>query len=348
MKLMTLLGKRSEIIKLSLILKVLDQHAEHVVVLTGETVDEGLSDVFFGDLEIRTPDIDLREGGAPIDAAQLTVKIGTLLREFSPERLLVMGSSMAAAALAAAPNMTGRVFQLDAGRSDAAKDINAITSLYMPFGPEGREALVLDGIPPRNILVVGNPIKEVHETFAEAIDDSGVMGALGVNPFDYFLATAHREENLAAPAITRIMNSLESLATRFSKTILFVSHPNTTRRFEELRLAAPQGIRLLRALNFFDFVKLEKSALAVISDSSSVQEECSILRVPNISLRSETARPETIACGGSMLAGIEAEDLLRAVEVSIAQPAGWEPPAQYLTPNVSQVVSKIMLQARSL
>lgn len=349
MKVMTLLGKRSEIIKLSLILKVLDQHADHVLVHTAETADPNLSDIYFKDLEIRDPDIDLREGGKPIGREELAAKVATLIREFAPDRILVMGSSLTAAALASAADAGTEIYQLDAGRKDAkhseAAALDSQSAVLMPFTADARQALILDGMRPQSVVVTGSPIKEVLDTFADRIDDSGVMGALGVNAFDFLLVTIHQPANLEADELAKHVATLSTAAEHFAKSVLFVTHPDTARHLAALKLKLPARVRPLRTLNFFDFVKLEKNALAVISDSTGVQEECCVLRVPHVSLRNETVRPETIACGSSMLAGSNADDILRAVEVSIAQPAGWEPPAEYMRANVSQIVSKIVLRA---
>ncbi len=350
MKIMTLLGKRSEIIKLSQIVKVIDQHAEHILVHTGENSDENLSDIFFRDLDIRTPDIDLRDKAADSTPGDLERKAATLIREFTPDRILVIGNSMSA--VAAAVHGGAAIYQLDAGRREAqdidsaSRAVDATSHVLMPFSQGDRDNLLKDGIDGDSIFVVGSPVREVLDSFDDRIEESGVMSALGVNPFDFFLATIHRKENLERDTLTKIVSVLGAVAEKFGKTVLFAAHPETAARVEEYKFAAPPKVRLLRALNYFDLVKLEKNALAVVSDSTTIQEECAILRVPNITLRSTTPRKDTIACGSNMLAGIETKDVLRAIEISIAQPAGWDPPAEYMRGNVSQIVSKILLSAK--
>ena len=350
MKIMTLLGKRSEIIKLSLIVKVIDQHAEHILVHTGENSDENLSDIFFRDLEIRTPDIDLRDKGADASPGDLERKAATLIREFTPDRILVIGNSMSS--VAAAVHGGAAIYQLDAGRreSDAidnsSRAVDAASHVLMPFSQLDRDNLLKDGVEDPRIFVVGSPVREVLDSFDDRIEASGVMSALGVNPFDFFLTTIHRKENLERETLSKIVAVLGAIAEKFGKTVLFAAHPETAGKIEEYKFAAPPKVRMLRALNYFDLVKLEKNALAVISDSTTMQEECAVLRVPNITLRSTTPRKDTVACGSNMLAGVETEDILRAIEISIAQPAGWDPPAEYLRTNVSQIVSKILLSAK--
>ena len=350
MKIMTLLGKRSEMVKLSLIVKVIDQHAEHILVHTGENADESLSDIFFRDLEIRTPDIDLRDKSADPTPGDLERKAATLIREFTPDRILVMGNSMSS--VAAAVHGEAAIFQLDAGRREsdaidnASRAVEATSRVLMPFAQGDRDNLLKDGIDGSSIFVVGSPVREVLDSFDDRIEGSGVMSALGVDPFDFFLATIHRKENLTRDALGKIISIFGAIAEKFNKTVLFAAHPQTAAKVEEYVFGAPPKVRFLRALNYFDLVKLEKNGLAVITDSTTIQEECAVLRVPTITLRSTTPRKDTIQCGSNMLAGLEIQDVLRAIEISIAQPAGWDPPAEYMRGNASQIVSKILLSAR--
>jgi UDP-N-acetylglucosamine 2-epimerase (non-hydrolysing) len=321
MKIMTLLGKRSEIIKLSLIVKVIDQHAEHILVHTGENSDENLSDTFFRDLEIRTPDIDLRDKSADSTSGDLERKAATLIREFTPDRILVIGNSMSS--VAAAVHGGAAIYQLDAGRREsdaidnASRAVDATSHVLMPFSQGDRDNLLKDGIAGESIFVVGSPVREVLDGFDDRIEASGVMSALGVDPFDFFLATVHRKENLERESLAKIVALLGAIAEKFGKTVLFVAHPETAAKIEENKFAAPPKVRMLRALNYFDLVKLEKNALAVVTDSTAMQEECAVLRVPNITLRSTTPRKETVACGSNMLAGVLTEDVLRGLEFLI-------------------------------
>jgi UDP-N-acetylglucosamine 2-epimerase (non-hydrolysing) len=171
------------------------------------------------------------------------------------------------------------------------------------------------------------------------------MATLGVNPFEYFLVTLHRAENVDIPErLKSIFNGLEAVGKKFGKTVLVTVHPRTAERIEQHGIRpAPESVRLLKSLGFFDFVKLEKNSLAVLTDSGTVQEECCIYRIPNITLRDVTERPETIECGSNILSGADSDSILRAVELAIAQPAAWTPPPEYTAENVSQTVSKIVL-----
>ena len=356
MKIMTIFGTRPEIIRLSLVLKVLDQHCEHITVHTGQNYDESLSDVFIRDLDIRTPDIHLgiksKTFGDQI--GQILSKTDEVLGEHKPDRVLILGDTNSALSAIVAARRQIPVFHMEAGNrcydDRVPEEINRriidhSSSVLMPYTERSKENLVREGIERDRIFVTGNPIKEVLDTFADQIDSSDVMKALSVKPFEYFLVTLHRAENVDVPErITKIFAALEEVAKKFGKNVLVSVHPRTAEKLEEhgIRPNSP-NIRLLKALGFFDFVKLEKNSLAVLTDSGTVQEECSIFGIPNITLRDVTERPETIECGSNILSGTETSSIVSAVEIAIAQPAAWDPPREYLASNVSQTVSKILL-----
>ena len=220
----------------------------------------------------------------------------------------------------------------------------------MSYSQRSKENLVREGIERDRIFVTGNPIREVLDTFADQIESSNVMKGLSVKPFEYFLVTLHRAENVDNPErIKKIFDGLEAVAKKFAKNVLVSVHPRTAEKLEQHGIRpASASIRLLKALNLFDFVKLEKNSLAVLTDSGTVQEECAIFGIPNITLRDVTERPETIECGSNILSGVDTASIVNAVEIAIAQPAAWTAPPEYLTTNVSQTVSKIVLGYTSL
>lgn len=361
MKIMTIFGTRPEIIRLSLVLRVLDQHCEHITVHTGQNYDESLSDVFIRDLEIRTPDIHLgiksKTFGEQI--GQILSKIDELLAEHQPDRVLILGDTNSALSAIVAARRQIPVFHMEAGNrcfdDRVPEEINRriidhSSSVLMPYTTRSKENLVREGIERDRIFVTGNPIKEVLDTFADQIEASEVMKSLSVKPFEYFLVTLHRAENVDnAERLTKIFDGLAEVATKFGKEVLVSVHPRTAEKIEQhgVRHSSP-NIRLLKALGFFDFIKLEKNSLAVLTDSGTVQEECAIFGIPNITLRDVTERPETIECGSNILSGAEPDAIAAAVELAIAQPAAWDPPREYLAGNVSQTVSKIVLGYTSL
>lgn len=356
MKIMTIFGTRPEIIRLSLVLKVLDQHCEHVTVHTGQNYDESLSDIFIRDLEIRTPDIHLgiKSKSFGDQIGQILTKIDDILDTYRPDRVLILGDTNSALSAIAAARRHIPVFHMEAGNrcydDRVPEEINRriidhSSTVLMPYTERSKENLVREGIERDRIFVTGNPIKEVLDNYSVNIDSSEVMKALSVKPFEYFLVTLHRAENVDEPErITKIFNGLSEIAAKFGKTVLVSVHPRTAEKLEQhgIKPSSP-SIRLLKALGFFDFVKLEKNSLAVLTDSGTVQEECAIFGIPNITLRDVTERPETIECGSNVLSGAETSSIVGAVELAIAQPASWTPPKEYMAENVSQTVSKIML-----
>lgn len=353
---MTIFGTRPEIIRLSLVLKVLDQHSEHTTVHTGQNYDESLSDIFIRDLEIRTPDVHLgiksKSFGEQI--GQILSKADEMLERYQPDRVLILGDTNSALAAIPAARRQIPVFHMEAGNrcydDRVPEEINRriidhSSAVLMPYTERSKENLVREGIERDRIFVTGNPIKEVLDHFSDSIEASGVMKALNVSPFEYFLVTLHRAENVdIAVRLHKIFAGLEEIAAKFGKAVLVSVHPRTAEKLEQhgIRPSSP-SIRLLKALGFFDFVKLEKNSLAVLTDSGTVQEECSIFGIPNITLRDVTERPETIECGSNILSGSDTAAIVSAVEIAIAQPAAWTAPREYLAVNVSQTVSKIML-----
>ncbi len=353
---MTIFGTRPEIIRLSLVLKLLDQHCEHVTVHTGQNYDESLSDIFIRDLEIRTPDVHLgirsKTFGGQI--GQILSKTDELLETLKPDRVLILGDTNSALSAIPAARRQIPVFHMEAGNrcydDRVPEEINRriidhSSSILMPYTERSKDNLVREGIERERIFVTGNPIKEVLDHFSDDIEASQVLKGLNVLPFEYFLVTLHRSENVdARQRISTIFAALDEVAVKFGKTVLVSVHPRTAEKLNQHNIKPnSSNIRLLKALGFFDFIKLEKNSLAVLTDSGTVQEECAIFGIPNITLRDVTERPETIECGSNILSGAETTAIVDAVGLAIAQPAAWTAPKEYLFDNVSQTVSKIVL-----
>jgi UDP-N-acetylglucosamine 2-epimerase (non-hydrolysing) len=356
MKIMTIFGTRPELIRLSLVMKVLDQHCDHVTVHTGQNYDENLSDVFFRDLEIRPADVDLgiRSKSFGDQAGQILAGADGLLDQHRPDRVLILGDTNSALSAIPAARRQIPVFHMEAGNrcfdNRVPEEVNRriidhSSVVLLPYTERSRQNLLREGIEADRIYVTGNPIKEVIDSFADQIESSEALNELGVKPFEYFLVTLHRAENVdIKERLSSIFDALSQVAAKFSKTILISVHPRTAEKLKEFGIRpASANIRLLRSLRFFDFVKLEKNSLAVLTDSGTVQEECAIFGIPNVTIRDVTERPETIECGSNILAGGGSADIVRSVELAISQPAAWSPPGEYLVQNVSQTISKIVL-----
>lgn len=356
MKVMTIFGTRPEIIRLSLVMKILDQHCEHITVHTGQNYHESLSDIFIRDLEVRTPNIHfgIRANSFGEQIGQILGKADEAFAEHKPDKILILGDTNSALTAIVAARRGIPVFHMEAGNrcyDDRVPEevnrriIDHSSSVLLPYTGRSKENLVAEGIERERIYITGNPIKEVLDNFSDKIEKSKILADLHEKPFDYFLVTLHRAENVdIGDRLRSIFSSLETIAEKYGKRVLISVHPRTREKLEQFEIAPNSRLlKLLEPLGFFDFVHLEKNSLAVLTDSGTVQEECSIFGIPNITLRDVTERPETIECGSNILSGAEPDNILRAVELAISQPASWKPPQEYLAENVAETVSKIIL-----
>lgn len=356
MKVMTIFGTRPEIIRLSLTLKILDRHCEHITVHTGQNYHESLSDIFIKDLETRTPDVNLgiaaKNFGEQI--GQILSKTDEVLERFQPEKVLILGDTNSALSAIVAARRQIPVFHMEAGNRSfdnrVPEEVNRriidhSSAILLPYTERSKENLVNEGIERERIFVTGNPIKEVLEAFEPQIENSSALEKFNQKSFEYFLATLHRAENVDLPdRLQSIFRALTEVSEKYKKPVLISVHPRTAEKLEKFGVKTDiDKIKLLDALGFFDFVKLEKNALAVLTDSGTVQEECAIFGIPNITVRDVTERPETIECGSNILSGAKTDSIIRAVDTALSQPANWNAPNEYLRENVAQTVAKIVL-----
>ena len=354
MKVMTVFGTRPEIIRLSRIIPLLDRLCSHVLVHTGQNSDPQLSDVFFRELGVRAPDrhLGVAANDFPSQLAEILVRTGEALAAERPDRLLVLGDTNSGLSAIVAARMGIPVFHMEAGNrcfDDRVPEevnrriIDHCSSLLMPYTHRSKENLLREGIERDRVMVTGNPIYEVLQAYGDRIAASDVLARLKLEARGYFLATFHRAENVdPEPRLRALVDGLEAVGREHGQPMIVSVHPRTRDRMRRLGLTAA-GLRLLEPLGFFDFVALERSARAVLSDSGTVQEECAIFRVPNITIRDVTERPETIECGSNVLSGAAPADILRAVAVALALPSDWQPPAEYTADHVSTAVVKILL-----
>lgn len=361
MKVMTIFGTRPEIIRLSPILKILDQYCEHTTVHTGQNYHESLSDIFIKDLEVRPPDVHfgIKANGFGEQAGLILAKTDEVLEQYKPEKVLILGDTNSALSAIIAARRGIPVFHMEAGNrcfdNRVPEEINRriidhSSTILLPYTERSKENLVNEGIERERIYVTGNPIKEVLDIFSEEIEKSKALEKFEVAEFDYFLVTLHRSENVDKyERLAKILSGLSKVVEKFNKKMLVSVHPRTAEKLDKFGLKAVSNkIKLLSPLGFFDFVRLEKNALAVLTDSGTVQEECAIFGIPNITLRDVTERPETIECGSNILSGAETDSILQAVEMAISQPVNWTAPKEYLAENVAQTVSKIILGYTSI
>jgi len=359
MKVMTVLGTRPEIIRLSLIIKLLDRFCDHTLVHTGQNYDERLSGLFFDELGVRQPDVFLgaRGNGFADQAGQILARIEPVLLEHRPDRLLILGDTNSGLTAFVARRLGIPVYHMEAGNrcyDDRVPEevnrrvIDHSSSVLMPYTQRSRENLLREGFAHDRVYVTGNPIKEVIDHYAERIAESKELTKLGVEKRRYFLVTMHRAENVDVEARLRnLVEALTSLHQQSGFPVICSLHPRTRAKAQTFGVDLDRaGIRFLDPLGFFDFIKLEQNAFCLISDSGTVQEEACLFRVPSVTIRDVTERPETIECGSNVLAGCEPEHILQMVKLVTSQPANWQPPSEYLTAQVAMTVCRIVLGFR--
>lgn len=354
MKVMTILGTRPEIIRLSRIIPKLDELCDHVLVHTGQNYDDCLSKVFFDELNVRAPDYRIDAGGGwfATQVSNILSGVAHALDLEKPDRVLILGDTNSGLSALAARRMGIPVYHLEAGNrcyDDRVPEetnrrvIDHCSDVLMPYTERSRANLLREGIDGQRIFVVGNPIGEVLEWHKRPIEDLAYPQEHGVKSGVYFLATVHRAESVDNKVRLRaIIGALATIGTEWNRPVLCSLHPHTQQRMNDFGVEA-KGVRLLSPLGFYDFVGLEKNAFCVLTDSGTVPEECCILRVPCVTLRDVTERPEMVECGGSILAGVESENVLRAVKAVTSGECNWTPPPEYLRTNVSDTVCKIVL-----
>jgi UDP-N-acetylglucosamine 2-epimerase (non-hydrolysing) len=359
MKILTVLGTRPEIIRLSRVSEKLDGLCEHILVNTGQNFDPNLNELFFRELKIRAPDFFLdAKGGFGEQVGTIFGKIESILRDQKPDRFLVLGDTNSALSAVVAKRLGIPVYHMEAGNrcyDDRVPEevnrriIDHASDVLMPYTERSRKNLLAEGFAGRNVYVTGNPILEVIRHYREQIESAGVFNKLGVRAEEYFLVTLHRAENVdSEERLRQFASAFATLQQRFNLPVIVSTHPHTRSRLQSFGISIhnPQ-IRLVDPLGFFDFIALEQRARCVLSDSGTVQEECCIFKVPNVTLRDVTERPETLECGSNVLTGAEPDRILAAVQTVLAQPPDWNPPSEYLAENVSQTVVKILTGFRS-
>ena len=361
MRVMTVLGTRPEIIRLSRIIPVLDKACEHTLVHTGQNYDPLLSDLFFDELGVRRPNeylgVKSHEFGEQM--GQLFGKIEMLFKQYRPERLVILGDTNSGLVSIIAKRLGIQVFHLEAGNrcyDDRVPEevnrriIDHSSTVLIPYTHRSKENLLAEGIARERIFISGNPIHEVLTHYAPRIDSSAILDTLGLQESDYFLVTAHRAENVDQESRLRtLIDALANLQQAFGKRVVCSVHPRTRSRIDALADPAQTNeLDLIEPLGLFDFVRLEKSAFCIVTDSGTVQEEACIFGKPNVTIREVTERPETIEAGSNILSGIEPAAVESAARFVTDQIGSWTPPEEYLATGVSQIVSRIVLGYRLL
>jgi len=335
----------------------LDNYAQqHILVHTGQNFTSTLSEVFFQELKVRKPDYILFDQQYTLgkQLSKMYQELEKIFLKEKPDKILVLGDTNSGLSAILAERMGipvihmeagNRCFDLEVPEEKNRRVIDAISSINLPYTPQSKENLLKEGIPSNRIIVSGNPIYEVLEHYKSEIEQSDVLNKLLVEKEGYFLVTAHRAENVDhEDRLLEIIQGINLVAETYGKRVICSIHPRTKSRIKGIvELKIHPLVEFHEPFGFFDFVKLEKNALCVLTDSGTVQEECCLFHVPTVTIRKTTERPETIECGSNMLSGIDSDQIVNCVHVMVNHQKKWSYPEGYDDKDVSDKVIKVLL-----
>lgn len=358
LKVMTIVGTRPEIIRLSRTICKLDEYCDHVLVHTGQNYDYELNEVFFSDLGIRKPDVFLATAGetAAETIGQVIIAADKVLQAHQPEALLLLGDTNSALAAIAAKRRKIPIFHMEAGNRcfdfRVPEEINRrivdhTADIHMTYSGIARDYLLREGLPPDQVIKTGSPMREVIEHYKPGIEASTVLEQLDLTAQRYFLVSSHREENVDSPEnLRKLFVILNALAEQYQDPVIVSTHPRTRKRMDALGLTAHPLVQFLKPFGFLDYIKLQTQARCVLSDSGTITEESSILNFPALNLREAHERPEGMEEAAVMMVGLEVERVMQALAILDSQPRGAErllrQVGDYSMPNVSDKVVRII------
>ena len=359
LKVMTIVGTRPEIIRLSRVMAALDRHMDHVVVHTGQNYDYELNQIFFEDLELRPPDRYLAAAGqTPAETiGQVIIAVDKALEHVRPDAVLILGDTNSALAAIPAKRRRIPVFHMEAGNRcfdmRVPEEINRrivdhTADINLPYSAIAREYLLREGLPPDRVITTGSPMREVLDFYMPKIRRSGILARLALAPGEYFLVSCHREENVdVARNLEGLVEILAGLARTTGRRVIVTTHPRTRRRLESSAAELGALVELQKPFAFTDYVALELGAIATLSDSGTITEEASILNLAALNIREAHERPEGMEEGAVMMSGLDWNRVEQGLQILQAQPRGHERAlsvvADYDVPQVSEKVIRIIL-----
>jgi UDP-N-acetylglucosamine 2-epimerase (non-hydrolysing) len=359
LKAMTVVGTRPEIIRLSRIIPKLDEFFDHILVHTGQNYDYELNEIFFDQLGLRKPNIILEVAGetSAQTIAQVIAKTDEVFAKHSPEALLLLGDTNSVLCAIPAKRRKIPIFHMEAGNRcfdfRVPEEINRrlvdhISDINLPYTAIARDYLIAEGIAPDQIIKTGSPLREVLDFYAPQIESSKILNTLGLNKEQYFVVSAHREENVDSPQNLRsLVDLLNSVASQFQLPIIVSTHPRTQARLDVLALTVNPLIKLMKPFGFFDYVALQKNARCVLSDSGTITEESSILNFPALNIRQAQERPEGFEEGAVMMVGMNLERIITGLNILQSQARDSQRQLKMVTDyaidNVSDKVIRIIL-----
>jgi UDP-N-acetyl-L-fucosamine synthase len=358
LKVMTVVGTRPEIIRLSRVMARLDDYCEQVIVHTGQNYDYELNEIFFQDLGVRRPDhfLNAAGGNAAETIGKIIIAVDAVLEQVQPDALLILGDTNSCLAAIPAKRRKIPIFHMEAGNrcfdqrvpeETNRRIVDHTADINLTYSSIAREYLLREGLPPDRVIKTGSPMFEVLNHYRAGIDGSDALTRLGLQQHGYFVVSAHREENIDSPRnFDKLVASLNAVAEQYGLPVVVSTHPRTQKKVDARGATFHPLVRLLKPLGFKDYVKLQLEARAVLSDSGTINEESSILNFPALNLREAHERPEGMEEAAVMMTGLDTERILQGLAILADQPRGAERSLRlvddYSMPNVSDKVVRIV------
>ena len=358
LKVVTMVGTRPEIIRLSQVIKELDKHTDHVIVHTGQNYDYELSQIFFDDLGLRKPDYFLEALGktAVETVGNVISKTDEMLRKEKPDAFLVLGDTNSCMGAYSAKRLKIPIFHMEAGNRSydfrVPEEVNRrvidhLSDINMPYSELARGNLLREGLAPDRVIKTGSPMFEVLMANKKKIQSSNVLKKLKLQKGKYFVLSSHREENVDSPKnFEKLVKMIEVVSETYKLPIIFSCHPRTKKRIDESKVVLPKEVRVMKPMGMFDYVNLQINAYCTLSDSGTISEESTVMGFPIVNLREAHERPEAMDEAAVIMSGLNIDRVIQAIEVTKAQEAeGYKPtlPLDYSYPNVSKKVVRIIL-----
>lgn len=362
LKVVTVVGTRPEIIRLSRVMAALDDHCDHILVHTGQNYDYELNQIFFDDLGIRKPDYFLSAAGTSgaETIGNVIILVDRMLSEVQPEALLVLGDTNSCMAVIPAKRRKIPTFHMEAGNRcfdmRVPEEINRrivdhTADINLTYSAIAREYLLREGLPPDMVIKTGSPMFEVLNYYRQGIEESDVLERLGLEAGKFFIVSAHREENIDSDKnFMKLVDVLNAVAEHFGFPVIVSAHPRTQKRVDAMGVKFHENVRLMKPLGFKDYNKLQVASAAALSDSGTINEESSILNFPALNLREAHERPEGMEEASVMMVGLEVERVMQGLTILAAQKRGedrnFRLVADYSMPNVSEKVVRVIQSYR--
>ncbi|MBD2824377.1 non-hydrolyzing UDP-N-acetylglucosamine 2-epimerase [Xenorhabdus szentirmaii] len=359
-KIVTVVGTRPEIIRLSCVISQLDKYTDHILVHTGQNYDYELNEVFFNELKIRKPDYFLNSAGknSAETIGNVIIKSDNLFEETEPDALLILGDTNSALVSIAAKRKKIPIFHMEAGNrcfdyrvpeEINRKIVDHISDINLTYSEIAREYLLKEGVPADQIIKTGSPMKEVLDFYKDDIRKSNILNRLELKPAEYFIVSSHREENVdSTEKLSSLIHALNVIAEKYNQPVIVSTHPRTRNRINELNLNVNSKVQFLKPFGFFDYIKLQTNAHVVLSDSGTITEESSILNFPALNLREVHERPEGFEEASVMFVGLDIERIIQGIEILRDQKRGnidrdLRIVSDYQIDNVSMKILRIIL-----